>query len=84
VQLYIYVPKCDAVFKRALKAGATVRMPMADMFWGDRMGTVVDPFGHTWGIATHIENVSPKEMKLRGRKWMAEMAAQSASSDVPS
>src|SRR5262245_25533120 len=47
IQLYIYVPNCDAVYKKALKAGATVAMPMDDMFWGDRMGSVLDPFGNT-------------------------------------
>ena len=75
VTLSIYVPNCDTVFKKAVAAGATVRMPMADMFWGDRMGSVVDPFGNTWAIGTHIENVTPKEMKKRGAAWMAKMAA---------
>lgn len=73
--LHIYVADCDAALKKALKAGATVRMPMADMFWGDRYGTVEDPFGNVWALATHIEDVDPKEMKRRATKMMKEMAA---------
>jgi uncharacterized glyoxalase superfamily protein PhnB len=73
--LHVYVPKCDAVVKKAVAAGATVRMPVADMFWGDRYGTVEDPFGNTWGIATHIEDVTPKEMKRRAAAWMKQMQA---------
>jgi PhnB protein len=84
VQLYVFVPKCDAVFKKAVAAGATVRMPVANMFWGDRMGTVVDPFGNTWGIATRIENLTPREMKKRGDAWMKQQAAAAATSEVPS
>ena len=72
--LYIYVANCDAVFKKALKAGAAVRMPMADMFWGDRMGTLVDPFGNSWSVATRIQNMTPREQKKRGAAWLAQMA----------
>ena len=75
VNLMIYVEKADAVFKKALAAGATVAMPMSDMFWGDRYGCVTDPFGNVWGIATHIEDVPPREMKKRAAKAMADMAA---------
>ena len=57
------LPDADAVFKRAIDAGATVRMAMADMFWGDRYGVVTDPFGHHWSIATHIRDLSPEEIK---------------------
>jgi PhnB protein len=74
VNLYLYVDDCDAAFKKAVKAGATVRMPLENMFWGDRMGQVSDPFGHSWSISTHIEDVSNAEMKKRGKKWMAAMA----------
>jgi PhnB protein len=63
--LCIYVEDCDAVFDRALKAGATVMKPMEDQFYGDRSGTVIDPFGHAWTIATHKEDVSIDEMKAR-------------------
>lgn len=75
VGLVLYVPDCDAVFARALAAGATAKMPPADMFWGDRYSTVVDPFGHRWGIATHKEDVAPAEMAKRQAAWMASMAA---------
>ncbi|MEZ5354241.1 MAG: VOC family protein [Bryobacteraceae bacterium] len=76
--LHVYVPDCDAVYNKALKAGATVRMPLADQFWGDRYGAVVDPFGNAWAIATHIEDVDLPEMKRRAKKMMKEMAAAGA------
>ena len=56
------VDDCDAAIQRAEKAGATVKMPAADMFWGDRYGVVVDPFGHNWSFATHIRDLTPDEM----------------------
>ena len=65
VSLNIYTEDCDAMFKKAIAAGATVKMPLDNMFWGDRYGKLTDPFGHEWGIATHVEDVSPKEMKKR-------------------
>jgi len=76
--LHIYVPDCDAVVAKAVTAGATVGMPVIDQFWGDRYGTVVDPFGNVWGVGTHIEDVDGKEMKKRSAKMMKEMAAGSA------
>ena len=75
VTLNLYVEDCDHVFRQAVAAGATVQMPPADMFWGDRYAKVVDPFGHNWSLATHIEDVPPKEMARRGQKEMARMAA---------
>ena len=63
--LCLYVADCDAVFEKALAAGATVMKPMADQFYGDRSGTVIDPFGHAWTIATHKEDVSVEEMHAR-------------------
>jgi uncharacterized glyoxalase superfamily protein PhnB len=57
-----YVSDCDAAIKRAADAGASVTMPAADMFWGDRYGTVQDPYGHTWAFATHIKDMTPEEM----------------------
>ncbi|HEX6985555.1 MAG TPA: VOC family protein [Planctomycetaceae bacterium] len=69
--LMIYVDDCDAVFDRAVAAGATVKRPVADQFYGDRCGTLVDPFGHTWSIATHVEDVSPEEINRRFEAWMA-------------
>ncbi len=71
--LHLYVEDADAVFQRALEAGATVSMPISDAFWGDRYGRVIDPFGQPWGIATHREDVSEAEMRQR-----AEAFAESA------
>lgn len=62
VTLHLYSPDVDAAFKQAVEAGASVRMEVADMFWGDRYGQVTDPFGHHWSIATHIKDVTPEEM----------------------
>jgi uncharacterized glyoxalase superfamily protein PhnB len=62
VTIHMYVPDADAVFKRAVEAGATVKMEMADTFWGDRYGVLVDPFGHMWSIATHIKDMTPEQM----------------------
>lgn len=61
VTIHHYVDDVDAVFAQAVAAGATVRMPVADMFWGDRYGVLADPFGHLWSIATHVKDVSPEE-----------------------
>jgi PhnB protein len=72
VLLNIYCDDADAMFARATRAGATVTMPLADMFWGDRYGQLTDPFGHVWSIATHKKDVTPAEMK----KAMEEMFAQ--------
>ena len=62
VTIHLQVQDADAVFARAVQGGATVGMPLADMFWGDRYGQVVDPFGHHWSIATHVRDVRPDEM----------------------
>jgi PhnB protein len=59
------VEDVDAFFKRALAAGATQRQPLTDQFWGDRTGELEDPYGHRWWVATHKEDVSPKEMQER-------------------
>ena len=63
--IMLYVPNCDAMFAKAVSLGATVMKPLADQFYGDRSGTITDPFGHQWTIATHIEDVSPEEMERR-------------------
>lgn len=68
VQIMLYVEDADAVAARAQKAGAKVTMPVADMFWGDRYGTLVDPFGHKWGVATHVRDVTEAEMAEAMRK----------------
>jgi PhnB protein len=67
--LFLYVPDCDATYAQAVAAGASAKMPLQDMFWGDRFGSLTDPFGNTWAVATHKEDVSPEEMQRR----MAEM-----------
>jgi uncharacterized glyoxalase superfamily protein PhnB len=70
VAIHLYVPDADAVFKAAVAAGATVKMEMADMFWGDRYGVVIDPFGHMWSVATHIKDMTPEEMAQAGKAAM--------------
>jgi len=72
----VYGPDVDAAFTKALKAGAKVERPVTDQFWGDRMGSVIDPFGHKWSIATHVEDVSPADMQKRMNAWMASMGEQ--------
>ena len=62
VTIHRYVADCDAAIERAKDAGATVKMPPADMFWGDRYGVVVDPFGHNWSIATHLHDLTPEQI----------------------
>lgn len=62
VTIHRYVKDCDAAMDRAQKAGATVKMPAMDMFWGDRYGVVSDPYGHVWSFATHISDPTPEEM----------------------
>ena len=74
--IQLYVEDCDAVFNRAVAAGAKVLMPIADQFWGDRYGIVTDPFGHKWAIATRIEDLSTQEMEKRGREFMQKMQQQ--------
>ena len=71
----LYFPDVDAVWKRALDAGAKESQPLEDKFYGDRMGSVTDPFGIGWSLATHIEDVSPEEMMSRGQAEAAKMAA---------
>ena len=71
--LFLYVTDVDRTFAKAVKAGATVTMPVQDMFWGDRFGNLKDPQGNSWGIATHIEDVSPQDLKKRVRAFAAQM-----------
>lgn len=73
--LHIYVPDVDQAVGRALEAGATSRYPIEDAFWGDRYGKVTDPFGHEWGLATRVKNLTPEEMKKAAEEWMAAQAA---------
>ena len=74
--LFLYVEDVDAVYNRAVSAGAKSTMPLQDMFWGDRFGNVVDPFGHQWGLATHIEDVAPDEIERRSAAFFAKAAGQ--------
>ena len=70
VSLMLYVEDVDATVGRAVEAGATLTRPVADQFYGDRTGTLEDPFGHVWTIATHKEDVSPEEMQRRSEAFM--------------
>ena len=63
ISFYIYLDNVDEAVKKALKAGAASRMPVEDMFWGDRVGTVLDPFGYSWSLATHVKDMTQKEME---------------------
>jgi len=76
VTISLYVPNVDRVFAQAIAAGGKVEMPVADMFWSDRYGRLIDPFGHRWAVATHIEDVSAKEMARRGAEELAKQAQQ--------
>lgn len=78
VSIFLYVEDVDSTFNEAVKAGAKGDSPPQDMFWGDRFGHLTDPFGHLWAIATHIEDVTPEEMKKRSEAFMAQMAQGAA------
>jgi PhnB protein len=78
VNIMTYVEDTDAAYKQAIDAGATSLMEPDDMFWGDRFSLVQDPFGHSWTIATHVEDVSPEEMQKRSEEWAAQMAGAQA------
>jgi uncharacterized glyoxalase superfamily protein PhnB len=74
--LWLYVMDCDAAFKRAVSAGATVRYPPSDMFWGDRCGVIVDPFGYQWSLGTHQKDLTDAEIKRGGEEFARTMAQQ--------
>jgi len=71
VHMFLYVKDIDAAFARAVGAGAKADMPPMNMFWGDRYAKLTDPFGHKWSMATHVEDMSPKEMARRGAEAYA-------------
>lgn len=73
--VFLYVEDVDTAFQRAVDAGATVAMAPADMFWGDRFGSLIDPFGHHWSLATHKEDLTEEEIAQRGQATMAEMGS---------
>jgi PhnB protein len=72
--LMVYVDDVDAMFAQAVQAGAAVERECADQFWGDRTGTVIDPFGHRWTLSTHIEEVAPDELARRMSEWSKQTA----------
>jgi PhnB protein len=74
--LFLYVEDVDRSFERATDAGVQVVMPVANMFWGDRFGSFMDPFGHSWSMATHVEDLSPQEIEERSKAFHEQMAAQ--------
>ncbi len=74
ISFFIYVPNADAAFKQAVAAGCTTAMPVADMFWGDRAGTVQDPFGYSWMIATHTQDLTQEQIRKGGEAFFAQMA----------
>lgn len=82
VSLWVYVEDADSLFKRATNAGARVAPgpmgQMMDQFWGDRCGTIIDPEGYYWTIATRIEDLSGEEMHQRMTEWMSQHAGQPA------
>lgn len=71
--LMIYLEDVDAAFDRAIAAGAAVERPVEDQFYGDRAGTIIDPFGHSWTLATHVEDLSEEEIQQRMAQWSQEM-----------
>jgi PhnB protein len=72
--LHVYVENVDATAQKAVDAGAKLLRPVKDQFYGDRSGTIIDPFGHMWSIATHVEDVSPEEMQARVTKAQSQSA----------
>ncbi len=78
VTVHIYTDNVDEAFNRAVSAGAQVKMPLMDQFWGDRYGMVTDPFGHKWSLAAHIKDLSPEEMQRAQDEAMANMPPPAA------
>lgn len=72
--LYVYVADVDKAFQRAVDAGGQTKMPVADMFWGDRVGNFIDPFGHSWTLSTHTQDLTEQEMEEGAKKFNAQMA----------
>jgi PhnB protein len=74
VYVFLYTEDVDSVCNRAVAAGCKMTMPVANMFWGDRYGKFNDPFGHSWGVATHVADLTPEEMMRGQAEWTAKMA----------
>jgi PhnB protein len=79
--LFLYTEDVDTVFNRAVQAGARVDMKLDNQFWGDRYGKFTDPFGHQWGVATHVEDVAPAEMKRRSEEMFKQVAKTAGQSN---
>jgi PhnB protein len=77
MSLFLYVENADKTFTKAVAAGAKIDMALENQFWGDRYGKVTDPFGHQWGIATHVEDVAPEEIGKRAAAFFAKAAGKS-------
>lgn len=78
VTIHIYTEDVDSAYNRAVSAGAKVKMPLMDQFWGDRYGVVTDPYGHSWSLAAHVKDMSPEEMQRAQDEMMAKMHPPSA------
>ena len=74
IGFFLYVEDVDAAFPKAVAAGATVQMPVQDMFWGDRAGSVKDPFGYSWMLATHKQDLTPEQIAKNAEAFFAQMA----------
>ncbi|HZV01146.1 MAG TPA: VOC family protein [Planctomycetota bacterium] len=72
--IYLYLEDVDSAFEKATRAGGRVAMPVADMFWGDRYGKILDPFGHEWGLATHKEDLTPDQIGARAKEFFSALA----------
>ena len=77
MELFLYVDDCDALYKRAVDAGAVEKVPLEDQFWGDRWGVLTDPFGFSWSVATHKEDLTPEEIERRQSELFAQTASKS-------
>jgi PhnB protein len=77
ISLFLYVEDADTTFTLAVEAGSKITMPLENQFWGDRFGSVIDPFGHAWGIATHVEDLTPEEIGRRAAAFFAKAAGKS-------
>jgi PhnB protein len=83
VSFMIYVENADAAFKRAVDAGAKIKQPVENKFYGERAGSVVDPFGHQWTLMTHVEDVPPAEMQKRMKEFYVQMSGHQKAEAVP-
>jgi PhnB protein len=77
ISLFLYVKDADTTFRLAVEAGSKVSMPIDTQFWGDRFGSLVDPWGHSWGIATRVEDLTPEEIDRRAAVFFAKVAGKS-------